>query len=100
MQLEDFDIEMRGCETHYQIAGDDLKDLCAQTRAVLEHPLQDMNEKMAERCADKGPVCCHFDDSGAEVVTVFAAVMGEPGGDQFLQSCQCPRRKHLRSQRI
>lgn len=55
---------------------------------------------MTQRRADKGAVCGHLGHSRGEVVAMLVTVLGEPRSEEFLETGESARRKHLRAQRV
>jgi hypothetical protein len=86
--------------THNEIADENLHDLGLETLAAAEHLLQDANEDVAERRADEGTVDGHLGDTRGEVVAVLAPVVGDPRGEELLQTRQRARGEHLGAQRV
>ena len=64
--------------THDKIADEYLQNLCLQARPSGEEPLKDTNQDVSQRRANKCTVYCHLGYSRADVVPVFAAIMGDP----------------------
>lgn len=90
-----------GREAPYnQVADDNLQDLGLGARAPSEDLLQDANEQMAQRSADKHSVEGHLGHAGAEVVAVLADIMRNPRGEQLLQGQKDARCEHLGAQRV
>ena len=70
--------------THDEVGDEDLEDFSSKGGAVGEDSLEEADEEVAHGCRDEGAVSGHFGDAGGEVMAMFAAVVGEPGGDEFL----------------
>ena len=64
--------------THDQIADKYLQYLCLQARSSREEPLEDTNQDVSQRRANKCTVYCHFGHSRADIVAIFAVIMGDP----------------------
>jgi len=86
--------------TYQQVAGEDLQDLGLDARPASEDPLQNSNEEVAQRGADEHSVEGHLGDAGAEVVTVLADIMGDPRGQDFLQTGQDTGGQHFSAQGV
>lgn len=86
--------------TYQQVAGENLQDLGLDASPASEDPLQNSDEKVAQRGADEHSVEGHFGDAGAEVVTVLADIMGDPRGQDFLQTGQDTGGQHLSAQGV
>ena len=57
--------------------------------------LKDLDQEMAERGANESTVDGHLGDARGEVVAMYVAVLGDPGGEDLLQSRQSARGEHL-----
>ena len=64
--------------TYDEVRGEDLEDLCAETGAASEDSLEDANEQVAHWGADESAVCGHLRHARADVMAMFAAVVGKP----------------------
>ena len=72
--------------TYNQITNSNHSNLGLDARPILEQPLQYLDQEVAHRCRDKCAVDRHLRDAAVEVVAVLAAVLGDPAGEQFLQT--------------
>lgn len=77
-------LRARRRQTDYEVGDEDLEDLCFEGGAIGEYSLEEANKEVAHRRRDEGAVGRHFGNAGGEVMAMFAAVVGEPGGDEFL----------------
>lgn len=59
-----------------QVANEDLQDLGAQARPVLEGLLQAPDQEVTKRGANEGTVGGHLGHSGCEVVSMLVAILG------------------------
>ena len=64
--------------THDKIADKYLQYLCLQASASGEEPLKDTDQDVSQWRANKCTVYCHLGHSRADVVAMFAAIMGDP----------------------
>jgi hypothetical protein len=87
-------------ETYNQVADENLHDLRLQALATLEELLQDANQEVAEGRADQGAVNGHLGHARGEVVAALALVMGNPRGEELLQTRKSARGEHLGAQRV
>lgn len=85
-------------DTYNQIADENLQNLSSQAGTVLEGLLQRPDQEMAQRSADKSSIGGHFGDPRGEVIAVLVAVLGQPGGNQFLGTGECASGEHLGAQ--
>ena len=65
--------------THDKIAEKDLQYLCLQAGPAGEEPLKDTDQDVSQWRANECAVDCHLGHSRADIVTMFAAIMGDPG---------------------
>lgn len=61
-----------------QVAGEDLQDLGLKTGPASKGFLQDVDEDVAERSADKGTIEGHLGDTRSKVVAILVAVLCDP----------------------
>ena len=83
-----------------QVADEDLQNLGLETGAAGKDLLQDADEEMAQGGADEHAVEKHLGDARAEVVAVFADIVGDPGGDELLKAGEDTGGQHLGAQRV
>ena len=83
-----------------QVAGEDLQDLRTQRGASREEALQHGDEDVAEWSADEGAVGGHLGHARGKVVPVFAAVVGEPAGEHFLEGGEGAGGEHFGAQGV
>jgi len=69
---------------YHQVTGNDLKDFSFETGSSRKNPLEHADEGMAHRRTDEGTINSHLGYPRAEVMAIFATVMGEPGCQKFL----------------
>jgi len=74
--------------TYHKIADKDLENLRLQASPTREQSLQNADQDVAERRADKSTVCGHLGYPRGEVVAVLVAVFGDPGCEEFLKRGQ------------
>ena len=86
---------MENCYTYNQIANKNLHNLRRQTRPFRKQALQDMDQEMPQRRRDERAVSCHLGHAGVEVVAVFAAIAGDEGGKDFLETGERAGGQHL-----
>lgn len=86
--------------TYDQVADEDLKDLSLEAGATTEDLLQDANEDVAQRRADERAVEGHLGHSRREVVAMLAPVVGNPRGEEFLETREGTGRQHLGAQGV
>lgn len=84
-----------GFFAYHKVRDEDLRNLRFERCAVAEQPLENSNQGMAERSADQGAISHHLRDARGEVVAMLAAVMSEPGGQDFLDTSQGTGREHF-----
>ena len=61
-----------------QVAGEDLQDLGLETGPASKGFLQNVDEDVAERSADKGTIESHLGDTRSKVVAILVAVLCDP----------------------
>jgi hypothetical protein len=83
-----------------QVANEDLQDLGAQARPVLESLLQAPDEEVTEGRTDQSSISCHLGDSRCKVVSVLVAVLSQPRGQEFLETSESSGREHLGAQGV
>lgn len=86
--------------TYDQVADEDLEDLRLQAGATSEDLLEDADEDVTQGRGDEHAVQRHLGDARAEVVAVLADIMGEPRGQQLLQTGEHTGGEHLGAQRV
>lgn len=67
-----------GGGTYDQIADEDLEDLGPQTGPAFEEFLQDGDQDVTQRSADKGAVEGHLRHASAQVMAIFTTIVGDP----------------------
>lgn len=87
-------------DTYDQIADENLQDLSLQTGATSEDLLENADEDVTQRGGNEHAVQRHLGDARAEVVAVLADIVGEPRGEEFLQTREHTRGEHLGAQRV
>lgn len=65
-------------DAYDQVAGEDLQDLGLETGPASKGFLQNVDEDVAERSADKSTVKSHLGDTRGEVVAILVAVLCDP----------------------
>jgi hypothetical protein len=83
-----------------KVAEEDLEDLGLQALASLEHALQDTDEEVAEGRGNDCAVEGHLGNARGEVGARLAPVVGNPRGEELLQTRQSARGEHLGAQRV
>jgi hypothetical protein len=83
-----------------QVAGEDLQDLGLETGSASKGFLQNVDEDVTERSADKGAVEGHLGDTRGEVVAILVAVLCDPRSEHFLGTRERARRDHLGAKRV
>jgi hypothetical protein len=86
--------------TYNQVADKNLHDLGLQTRPAGEQLLEDADQDVSERRANKGAVEGHLGHARGEVVPVLALVVRNPRREDLLQPRECARGQHLGAQRV
>lgn len=86
--------------TYNQVANQDLEDLGLQAGAASEDLLQDSDEDVAEGRGDEHAVQRHLGDARREVVAMLADIVGQVGGEEFLETREHTRGEHLGAQRV
>lgn len=90
-----------GCfcsRTYNQVANQNLEDLGLEAGAAGKDLLKNADQNVAERRADEHAVERHLGNAGAEVVAMLSDIMGDPRGEQFLQTRQHTGGEHLGAQ--
>ena len=70
--------KQRTRDTYNQVAEENLQDLGSQTGAAAKDLLQNPDQEVAQRRADKGAVGGHLGHARCKVVAVLVAVLGQP----------------------
>ena len=83
--------------TYDKVANENLHDLGLQARAVAESLLQQEDQEVAHGSANKSAIRRHLGNPGREVVAMLVPVLGEPRGQQFLETSEGASREHLRA---
>lgn len=91
---------IKNMETYNQIADQDLQNLSLQAGPASENLLQNANEKMAEGRGNEHAVQEHLRHTGAEVMAMFADIVGDPRSDELLSTRENTGSEHLRAQRV
>jgi hypothetical protein len=86
--------------TYDQVADEDLENLGLQASAASEDLLEDADEDVTQGRGNEHAVQRHLGDARAEVVAVLADIMGEPRGQQLLQTREHTGGEHLGAQRV
>lgn len=86
--------------TYNQVADQDLEDLGLKAGAAGEDLLQDSDEDVAEGRGDEHAVERHLGDARGEVVAMLADIVGQVGGEEFLETREHTRGEHLGAQRV
>lgn len=89
-----------GGQAYNQVADEDLHDLGLEALAAAEDLLQDADQDVAKRGADEGAVEGHLGDARGEVVALLAPIVGDPRGQELLQTRKGARGEHLGAQRV
>jgi hypothetical protein len=84
--------------TYDQIAEENLQDLGLQALAPLEDLLKSANQDVSKGRADQGTVDGHLGDTRGEVVARLAPVVGNPRGQELLETRKGARGQHLGAQ--
>lgn len=83
-----------------QVANENLEDLGLEAGATGEDLLKNADQNVAQRRADEHAVERHLGDARAKVVAMLADIVGDPGGQQLLQTRQHTGGEHLGAQRV
>ena len=86
--------------THDEVGDDDLHDLRPQACPSCKELLKDRDHQVAQWSADESSIDCHLWHAAGEVMTMLVAVLGDPGREELLESCQRAGSEHLCAQRI
>lgn len=85
----------RGSDTYHQVADDNLHNLGLEAGAAVEDLLEHPDEDVAEGSANEGTVGGHLGDARGKVVAVLVAVLGEPRGEELLETGETTGGEHL-----
>lgn len=86
--------------TYDQVADEDLEDLGLQAGATRKDLLEDADEQVAQRRTDEHAVEGHLGHPSAEVMSMLADIVCNPGSEQFLETGKQTGCQHLCAQWI